>query len=520
MAATLNFKFVANAVGLKKGVDDASKKLSGFQKTTEGVSKKMKLALGGISFIAIVKGLGEAAKAAEEDRISQNLLAGQLRNVAGANDDQVKAVEENISAMSRQFGVADDRLRPALSKLVTMVGDTTKAQKLMSLAMDVAAGTGKPLEAVTLALGKASQGQMGALVKLGVPMLDSIQNTKDLTRFSNDLNKKQREYNLAVADYGPKSKEALKALAKVEKVQGQINTVTQAGINWQADLGKAFEGAGQKGVKPMEQLNVVFGEFKETVGTALLPVIANLAKTLMPIIDKIAPTLGKLIAGLAPIFNALVKALLPLIDKLLPPIIDLLNSLLPIIIPLAQGLTAVLIPTINVLAGVFKGIVTVVGSVTKAFGGIGKAMTDAFKGVGTFLKGLFNGYIGMIEGFVNFFIDGINLIPKGLNSIKFKVPDWVPFIGGQTIGFKVPTVPHIKIPKLAQGGVVMPSPGGSIVNVAEAGQAEAIIPLSKLGNMNGGNTYVININKASITGEEIVRAIRRYEVGQGRMVTL
>jgi hypothetical protein len=126
----------------------------------------------------------------------------------------------------------------------------------------------------------------------------------------------------------------------------------------------------------------------------------------------------------------------------------------------------------------------------------------------------------MIEGFVNYFIDGINMIPKGLNSLKFKVPDWVPFIGGKTIGFKVPTVAHIKIPKLAQGGVVMPSPGGSIVNVAEAGQAEAIIPLNKLGNMNGGNTYVININKASITGEDIVRAIRRYEVGQGRTVTL
>ena len=520
MAATLNFKFVANAAGLSKGVNDASKKLTGLQKTTDGMSKKMKLAIGAISFVSIIKGLGSAAKAADEDRVSQNLLAGQLRNVAGASDDQIKSIETSIGAMSRQFGIADDKLRPSLSKLVTMTGDTTKAQKLMALAIDVSAASGKPLETVTVALGKAAQGQMGALQKLGVPMLDSIQNSKDLTKFQKELDKAQTNYNASVAQYGPNSKEAIKALEKIHTIQGQINTVSKAGVDWQTDLGKAYEGAGKKGVKPMEQLNVVFNEFKETVGAALLPVISKLATALMPIIDKIAPTLAKLISGLAPIFMELVKALLPLIEKLLPPLMKLLDALMPIIVALAKVLTAILIPTINILAGVFKGIVTVVGSVTKVVGGIGKAFTDAFKGVGTFLKGLFNGYIGMIEGFINFFIDGINLIPKGLNAIKFKVPDWVPFIGGQTIGFKIPLVPHIKIPKLAQGGVVMPSPGGSIVNVAEAGQAEAIIPLNKLGKLGGGNTYVININKASITGEEIVRAIRRYEVSQGRSVTV
>ena len=56
------------------------------------------------------------------------------------------------------------------------------------------------------------------------------------------------------------------------------------------------------------------------------------------------------------------------------------------------------------------------------------------------------------------------------------------------------------------------------MNVAEAGEAEAIIPLSKLGNVGGGNTYVININKASLTGEEVIRAIRRFEATNGRSV--
>jgi phage-related protein len=507
MAATLNFKFVANAVGLKKGVDDASKKLTGFQKTTEGVSKKLKAAIGAVTFVAVIKGLTDAAKAASEDEIAQNKLALQIKTSTDATDAQIKSNEDFISATSRSTGVLDDVLRPALANAVRGTGDLKKGQDLLKIALDGAAATGKPLDTVLAALTKSFNGNNSALYKLAP----------------------------------------------------QLKT-TKGGIE---DFAKSVSGAAGTSASPFAKFSVALNEAKETIGKAFLPVIQQLIQVLGPLIDKVAPTLAKLISGLAPIFTELVKALQPLIDKLLPPIINLLSALMPIIIPIAQGLTAVLIPTINILAelfkgiatiidndikafsaigkamtdafkvvgtyltptinvlvGLFKGIVTVVGSVVKAFGGIGKAMTAAFKGVGTFLKGLFNGFIGMIEGFVNFFIDGINMIPKGLNSLKFKVPDWVPLIGGKTIGFKVPTVAHIKIPKLAQGGVVMPSPGGSIVNVAEAGQAEAIIPLNKLGNMNGGNTYVININKASITGEEIVRAIRRYEVGQGRTVTL
>jgi len=462
MAATLNFKFVANAAGLKKGVDDASNRLTGFQKTTEGVSKKLKAAIGAVTFVAIIKGLTDAAKAASEDQIAQNKLALQIKTSTDATDAQIKANEDFILATSKTTGVLDDVLRPALANAVRGTGDLSKAQELLKIGLDGAAATGKPLETVMKALTQAQNG-----------------NTTSLYRMAPQLK------------------------------------ATKGGVD---DFAKSVAGAAGTSASPFAKFSVALNEAKETIGAAFLPVLEKLITTLGPLIDKIAPTLAKLIQGLAPIFDKLVTALLPLIDKLLPPIIELLDALLPIIIPLAEGLTAVLIPTINILAGVFKGIVTVVGSVTKAFGGIGKAMTDAFKGVGTFLKGLFNGFIGMIEGFVNFFIDGINLIPKGLNSLNFKVPDWVPFIGGKTIGFKIPLVPHIKIPKLADGGVVMPSPGGSIVNVAEAGKAEAIIPLDRMGNLGGGNTYVININRASLTGAEVVRAIQRYQTGQGRVI--
>jgi hypothetical protein len=83
------------------------------------------------------------------------------------------------------------------------------------------------------------------------------------------------------------------------------------------------------------------------------------------------------------------------------------------------------------------------------------------------------------------------------------------------------TIAKVSIPRLAEGGVVLPSPGGSLVNVAEAGQAEAIIPLDRFGGMAGGTTNNYNINVTAGVGDpqqigqQIVAYIKRYEKASG-----
>jgi len=130
-----------------------------------GSSMKGLLGAAGIalSLGAVVGVMKEAASAAAEDARSQALLAQQLRNTVGANDQQIASAEEAISAMQRQAAVADDTIRPAMASLTRATGDLEKATALTSLALDVSAGTGKSVESVAIALGKAYQGNTTAL---------------------------------------------------------------------------------------------------------------------------------------------------------------------------------------------------------------------------------------------------------------------------------------------------------------------------------------------------------------------
>lgn len=104
-----------------------------------------------------------------------------------------------------------------------------------------------------------------------------------------------------------------------------------------------------------------------------------------------------------------------------------------------------------------------------------------FGAIGDFFRNWINTNIGLVEGFVNFFIDGLNFIIDKANELEFEVPDWVPFIGGETLGVNLPNVPKLSLPRLAEGGVVSPSPGGQLVTVAEAGRPERVEPLDPTG---------------------------------------
>lgn len=95
-------------------------------------------------------------------------------------------------------------------------------------------------------------------------------------------------------------------------------------------------------------------------------------------------------------------------------------------------------------------------------GGLWNSLVTAFRENFTMsiideLKDMVNTGIKMIEDFVNGIIAGINMAIYALNQLSFDIPDWIPIIGGQHLGFNIPYLSGISIPKLAQGAVIPPN---------------------------------------------------------------
>lgn len=189
---TLKLSLLADVQKFLNGMDKADKGTQTFSDKIGKYSKAMvkSFAIAGAAAGAYAIKLGvDGVKAAVEDELSQKKLEQALKNTTGATDDQVKATEAYIKKQQLSFGIADTKLRPALANLARATGDVTKAQGLNNLAIDISAATGKDLESVSLALGKAYNGNFGALTKLGVPLDASIVKTKDFDLVTQELTK-------------------------------------------------------------------------------------------------------------------------------------------------------------------------------------------------------------------------------------------------------------------------------------------------------------------------------------------
>jgi hypothetical protein len=241
---TLKLSILADVADLKKNLDTGSKEVEGFGGKLEKFGKVAAAAFAAAAAAAAayaVKLAVDGVKAAIEDEAAQKRLANALENVTGATEAQIAAVEKQILKTSLATGVADDQLRPALQRLATATGSVTESQDLLNLALDISAATGKSVESVSNALGKAYEGNTGALTRLGV--------------------------GLSAAE--------IKTLGLEGTVKQLANTFGGA-ATVQANT---FEGQ-------IQRLRVGFDEAKESIGARLLPI---LQQTLDYVINTVIP---------------------------------------------------------------------------------------------------------------------------------------------------------------------------------------------------------------------------------------
>ena len=275
---TLKLTILGDVDNLRKSLNQADDDVKKSSSGLGDFSKKAGLAFAAAAAaVAVYAGklLIDGVKAAIADEAAQDKLAKTLENVTGATNAQIAATEKYITQTSLANGITDDVLRPSLDRLVRSTKNVAEAQQLQQLALDISAGTGKDLAAVSEALAKAHDGNFTALKKLGGGIDESILKTKD--------------FDAATA-----------ALAKT--FEGQATTQTET-----------FEGK-------LKRLNVAFDEAKETIGSYILQAITPLLTWFVdkgvPAIQKFADAIGK---TLGPVFKEFWKFfeenLLPILVK-------------------------------------------------------------------------------------------------------------------------------------------------------------------------------------------------------------
>jgi len=142
--------------------------------------------VGLVGFTQLFRFLKASTKAFAEETGEVKQLSLALNNLGFAYS--ALTVEQTISDLQRLTAVSDGQLRPALARLSRVTGNVTDATNLLTLAVDVSIGSGNSLETVTRALGRAYNGELTSLKRLGITLSASTMATKNFADVQRELN--------------------------------------------------------------------------------------------------------------------------------------------------------------------------------------------------------------------------------------------------------------------------------------------------------------------------------------------
>jgi hypothetical protein len=507
---TLKLSIHGDIDQLKKSLATGTKEVNGFAGKLGDFSKKAAaaFAVAGVAAAAYAgKLLVDGVKAAIADEKANALLANTLRNVAGATDQTIESTLAYTRATELATGVTEDELRPSLNRLTIATGDVQKAIKLQTLALDVSAGSGKSLEAVTQALAKAQEGNTASLGRLGVGL-----------------------------------------------TAAQLKTMSMDDVT--KSLAKTFEGAAATSADTyegkMKRLGLAFEDVRDTVGgfvlDAITPMVEKIVKNVMPALAGFADGLGKSLGptlanitkivrdDLLPIliswWKFLYNEVIPAIGSVVRPILEGLSSAFNTVRNAVKNNSAELEPFYDVLKLIWGFIKN---SLAPLLGGAFKLALEA---IGTIVGGLVTGFsklVGFITSTVNKIKEFVNFIKDNpvtrfffgdSNDKSLKVGTGFDAgstadtgagggFGGGGGGFTTPTFLGGNDPRTFTGAPLEAfSPGmqAAILRknelVAEterlraAREAAAAARTAATGGLSTAERIVINVNAASVIDEE------------------
>jgi hypothetical protein len=489
---SININILSNFNG--SGFDKLGRELDRLNTPMEKIGAVSKtLAPAAMIGLTALSGMAVGAlRAAEEAQVANNRLdsVAQSMGLFGAN---TKGVTDRLKAFAdetmNKIAVDDELIKSTQAQLLTF--------KELAATADVAGGAfdRATISAFDMAAVLGGSGEENA-VRLGKALQDPILGLTALRRagvlFSDEQEKSIRTF-VAAGD----------TLSAQNMILDELET--------------QFGGAAEATATDSAKMSIAFGEMAESIGTALIPILTAVTPLVVAFFNYVAENSG-VFTVLAGIFAALAVSILAVNFALnANPIVKVIT----LVAALATGLVILIDYLVKLYGGwdkLFKDIgtwlVNFVIGFRNAINAIGGFFAAVFGTIGGIARGALNGALAFVEGYINFIIGGINGLLGAINRVLG---------AGKAIGInlQIPSIPTLSIPRLAEGGIVMPRPGGVLANIAEGGQAEAVIPLNKMKDFGGkgGNTYNITVNggvgSGATIGKSIVDAIKAYERSSG-----
>lgn len=182
-----------------------------------------------------------------------------------------------------------------------------------------------------------------------------------------------------------------------------------------------------------------------------------------------------------------------------------------------SGIKSIVIGAVNVLKSyVINGFNYIKSGITGVMNTILSIISGIWGGISNVVRTYINYVLSGIQSMVNGIIGGLNSMIRALNHLHFSIPDWVPGLGGKSLGFNLGTISRVSLPRLATGAVLPANqPFLSVVGDQKHGtNIEAPLDTIKQAlketlqgmNMSDNSPIVIEID-----GKEVFRAIRNQD---------
>lgn len=254
---------------------------------------------------------------------------------------------------------------------------------------------------------------------------------------------------LAVATGVTTAVVAFKAMKTASAAVGAVKslgTIFAAGAKSSGVLGTA--------VKLMGGKFAIIAAIIAAVAAAFV-VLWNRSETFRTAVMNLWAKIQPLLQALGNLVSMIMNTLAPVLTNAANLLINKLGAAFVAVAPYIEGVITILTNLIEFVTNVFSG-----------------NWSAAWQNVVNIFGTVFGMIVNLAKVPINAVISAINWVISKINSISVTIPDWVPGVGGTTLGFNIPT-----IPALAAGGVAT---APTLAMVGEGGEPEAIMPLSKL----------------------------------------